>query len=80
MAHGGDEFVVLLPQTGIDHAAALGERIISTLESQIAKEMPQISTTLSVGISSYKSIKATDAEHIVQAADRAEPVMSMVYL
>jgi diguanylate cyclase (GGDEF)-like protein len=69
--YGGDEFVVLLPQTDVDHASALGFRILEKLENNLTTQLPRIRSAISVGITSLSSIKAENAEDIVREADRA---------
>jgi two-component system, cell cycle response regulator len=64
--HGGDEFALVLPETGPTAAALVGQRICELLAKD--REVPQLS--VSVGVAGYPS----DAETIgtlLYAADRA---------
>jgi diguanylate cyclase (GGDEF)-like protein len=63
---GGDEFAVLLPQTDVDDAMAVAERIASRLEDrQVAPRIARIS--LSFGVVQMRS-----NENVVEALRRAD--------
>jgi diguanylate cyclase (GGDEF)-like protein/putative nucleotidyltransferase with HDIG domain len=66
--YGGDEFVVILPQTGGDDAYAVAERV----RGQIAGEMEKkaIAVTCSIGLASYPP-DGVVADELVNAADNA---------
>ena len=54
--YGGDEFIVLLPETGIDQGVEIAERIRTTMELQpIQIGDVTIKPTMSVGVSGAKS-------------------------
>lgn len=68
--YGGEEFVVLLPETGHTEAALVAERIRYCIESHIiAYDMATLNLTVSLGISSTESEQDMDA--LVKRADRA---------
>ncbi len=69
--YGGDEFVVLLPQTDVLRASALAERILGSLSDRIASEPDGACLTASIGAASVKSSNAVDAEDLMRIADRA---------
>lgn len=64
---GGEEFVILLPQTNGDEAVAIAERIRSNIEET---KFPQRRVTISIGIASC-SADLCSTETIVAAADEA---------
>lgn len=68
---GGDEFVVLLPQTDAERARTLGERIVKSFVTAVLQRLPQVLVTMSVGIASLRSTQAKDAAVLLRAADRA---------
>ena len=54
--YGGDEFIVLLPETELENAYALGERIRKSINAlTFAGKISTISITLSIGISSLST-------------------------
>jgi diguanylate cyclase (GGDEF)-like protein len=68
--YGGDEFVVLLPQTGKDAAVLVARRLMARFRKTawLADQGIALSLSASVGIASYPHDGAT-AQAIVQAAD-----------
>jgi len=68
---GGDEFIVLLPQTDQEQAASLGERIAERFKLELSERFPSVTVSMSVGIASLRGCDAADAEGLVRAADRA---------
>lgn len=67
---GGDEFVVLLRETGADGAASVAGKILEYFAVVSDIEGTQISTHASIGISIYPD-HATDAETMIKNADVA---------
>ena len=64
--HGGDEFALVLPETGATAAKLVGERIRELL----AKDREEPALSVSVGIAGYPS-DATTIGTLLYAADRA---------
>ncbi|HEY3244278.1 MAG TPA: diguanylate cyclase [Phycisphaerae bacterium] len=69
--YGGDEFVILLPQTSLEQARFLAERISERLSAELELRRPAARVTLSMGLASRRELPEADAELILQAADRA---------
>ncbi|MEM9772000.1 MAG: diguanylate cyclase [Cyanobacteria bacterium P01_D01_bin.73] len=70
---GGEEFVVLLPETGLKAATTVADRLRSSVEALVKKPTPnQIypCTTLSIGITSC-GIQDINLDSIIQRADQA---------
>jgi diguanylate cyclase (GGDEF)-like protein len=68
---GGEEFCVILPQTGPDSALEVAEKLIQTvrkLEVQGAKEQPLGHLSISIGIAWFPQ---TSEKDLMGAADRA---------
>ncbi|MGB9254542.1 MAG: GGDEF domain-containing protein, partial [Candidatus Korobacteraceae bacterium] len=68
--YGGDEFVVLLPQTGKDAAIMVARRLMTmfTTAKWHALQEVQLALTASIGIASYPHDGST-SQAIVQLAD-----------
>ena len=71
--YGGEEFCILLPQTGIVEAGAIADRIrrrVSETPFPHGKSQPLGRVTVSIGVSTFsKHVDTT--ENIIAAADRA---------
>jgi diguanylate cyclase (GGDEF)-like protein len=71
--YGGDEFIVILPQTVPADAAEIGERIRTEVGRTVFSEeglLPSLRVTVSIGISTYPDNGGT-ADHIVELVDKA---------
>ena len=71
--YGGEEFSILLPQTSLEEAGVIADRIrrrIMTTQFPHGKTQPMGSVTVSIGLSTF-SPALDSAEAIVRAADRA---------
>jgi diguanylate cyclase (GGDEF)-like protein len=69
---GGDEFALVLPDTGVEGAKAVGERVRERIAAHefLAGEGLRIRLSASVGLATLPDV-ATTAEELLQAADRA---------
>ena len=70
--YSGDEFMVIMPETGIENAKTLAERICSLIwdyEFKLASGIP-FKLSLSVGITNFFS-KSDDMEEMLKRADNA---------
>lgn len=69
--YGGDEFVVLLPETPCSGAVGVADRIRKSMEAaMLASRGETILATVSIGIAGYPN-HGTDIESIMEKADRA---------
>ncbi|HEX6730647.1 MAG TPA: diguanylate cyclase [Pyrinomonadaceae bacterium] len=71
--YGGEEFCILLPQTSIDEAGAIADRIrqrVANTHYPHGKSQPLGRVTISIGVSSSSPVVNT-AMTVVAAADRA---------
>jgi diguanylate cyclase (GGDEF)-like protein/PAS domain S-box-containing protein len=68
--YGGDEFIILLENTGYERAEMTAINIIKRFSSSLDIEENRIDITPSIGISLYPT-DATDAETLVKYADTA---------
>jgi diguanylate cyclase (GGDEF)-like protein len=71
--YGGEEFSILLPQTSLEEAGVIADRIrrkIMTTRFPHGKAQPLGSVSVSIGLSTFSST-LDSAEAIVRAADRA---------
>lgn len=69
---GGEEFVVLMPSTGDDGAQIFLERIRRRIALGVwGTDDLRIEVTVSIGLASYQTLKASDADALLKAADQA---------
>ena len=68
---GGDEFIVLLPQTDAERAYVSGERIAERFAEQARQCLPHVQVSMSMGIASLPSADIDSAEALIRAADHA---------
>lgn len=69
--YGGDEFIVLMPETSEDEAEALAERIREALRLSAASKHPGVPVGVSVGIASLRGTLVYSADALVQEVDKA---------
>ena len=71
--YGGEEFCILLPQTSVDEAGVIADRIrhrVATTHYPHGKSQPLGRVSISVGVSTFSEIVNT-ADTVIAAADRA---------
>ena len=69
---GGEEFVLLLPQTGVTGAHAVAERCRRALEQvDIPMDGQLISVTVSVGLAVFPGARIESSDALVRSADEA---------
>jgi diguanylate cyclase (GGDEF)-like protein len=68
---GGEEMIVILPNTNGQAAKIVGERILSNLRN-IPIEGDRYRITASIGVASYDMDTPTDALDLIEKADQAE--------
>jgi diguanylate cyclase (GGDEF)-like protein len=70
--YGGEEFLVILPETGNSEAAVVAERIRSSVATSRINIAPEaaIGVTVSIGVTTFPDNAAT-ADELVAASDRA---------
>ena len=68
--YGGEEFVIILPETGVQEAVAVAERIRTTFAStdQCMEEGNHVFKTVSVGVTEY--IPGEKSAHLIERADQ----------
>ncbi len=68
---GGEEFLLVLPETGLKGAASLSERIRMDIEKSVASDLSLArSVTVSAGVSTYP-LDGHDCENLLERTDSA---------
>ncbi len=67
---GGDEFIIILPETGFEQAALIAEKILSKISEPITIQGHELTPQTSIGISLYPD-DGTDLETLIKHADTA---------
>ena len=70
---GGEEFIILLPQTEQDGALMIAEKLRKTVEtlSVTVRNNKKIYFTISLGVATSDSDNCTDIENVINNADKA---------
>jgi two-component system cell cycle response regulator len=71
---GGEEFVVVLPETGEEGAVRLAERIRARVEEMATvagRESRQLGVTVSIGVATVPSPRVNSPEDLIAVADEA---------
>lgn len=68
---GGDEFVVLLPQTDCRQAEVLSRRIADAYKTRLCESLPRVSGGLSIGVAALADTSSNAPDVLLRAADRA---------
>lgn len=70
--YGGEEFAVVCPQTDLDAAAQIAERILATLPGAVrVAEHPELQVRASIGVAASGLATVHSAEDLITAADQA---------
>ena len=70
--YGGDEFVIVLPQTNTENALNLAERIRKRIQEYNFKvNEHRFNCTISLGIATTPNAKIKSSEDLLESADRA---------
>ncbi|HWI40829.1 MAG TPA: diguanylate cyclase, partial [Verrucomicrobiae bacterium] len=70
--HGGEEFVVLLPNTGIEGALAVAEAVRKSIAGlRLSSEQGEVTVTASIGVAGLSSHQPATAAELVGLADAA---------
>ncbi|WP_332848033.1 bifunctional diguanylate cyclase/phosphodiesterase [Massilia sp. S19_KUP03_FR1] len=68
--YGGEEFLLMLPETSIDEALTLAERVRVNIEKMGFGAMPDLVTTVSIGVAQFRL-----GESIAQTVARADEAL-----
>jgi diguanylate cyclase (GGDEF)-like protein len=70
--YGGDEFAILLPETGAESAIEVAERICNAIANEpVEMESQNIRVSSSIGIATYDPAHTADWEQVLDEADHA---------
>ena len=70
---GGEEFVVVLPETGPEGAVAFAERLREKIESHVFRHGESVTPrlTASIGVASYPGLRVETTDDLIARADEA---------
>jgi diguanylate cyclase (GGDEF)-like protein len=68
---GGDEFILLLPQTSSHSASALANRVVNLYKQKMERAFPYLPASVSIGAASLRHTRATSWENLIHEADVA---------
>ena len=69
---GGEEFVILLPETKLEDARNIAERLRRLIaETPIETDIGPVRTTISIGIAIQEKTAAINIDQLLSRADRA---------
>ena len=69
---GGEEFVILLPETNLEQTILLAERLRNNVrENPLILKNSVVEVTISIGISSKKVVQPLSVEVLIHCADQA---------
>jgi len=66
--YGGEEFLIILPETSHEYAMEIAERLRKAIEQT---EMDGLSVTISIGVASYPHVMTRNSQQLIEAADKA---------
>lgn len=70
--YGGDEFLIILPNTGLDEAVSIAKRLRSFLEGHVfEKDGNRAKLTISQGINTYSGDGRISCDELLRGADKA---------
>jgi len=69
--YGGEEFAILLPETGIDEACVVGARIKKHISNLIFKPEPGKELSIKVSIGATELVGEEDYKTFIKRADKA---------
>jgi len=67
--YAGDEFIIMLPESGVDEASKFAERIRKSISEHLFYGKPNLKTSTSIGISVYP-IDNEDIDLLISLADK----------
>jgi diguanylate cyclase (GGDEF)-like protein len=67
--YGGDEFILVLPQTGAREAMLVASRVVAGVSGEPFPGIPPLSLSISLGLATYPD-DAVDGDRLVAVADR----------
>ncbi len=69
--YGGDEFIILLPQTAAEQARRMAERLTHKFNQVVAEQFPACHAKVSVGVACMVDVTTEDPEDLIRVADKA---------
>ncbi|HEX8480029.1 MAG TPA: bifunctional diguanylate cyclase/phosphodiesterase [Telluria sp.] len=68
--YGGEEFLLMLPETSLEEACRMAERVRASVEKMVIAALPGLCTTVSIGVAQFRP-----GETIAQTVARADEAL-----
>jgi two-component system, cell cycle response regulator len=70
--YGGEEFAIILPETDLDEAYLIAERIRESIQNMVVEyDNKKMSITVSIGITVFSPVEDIDNHFLIERADKA---------
>ncbi|MCK5695929.1 MAG: diguanylate cyclase [Desulfobacula sp.] len=69
--YGGEEFAILLPETGLQRACVVGARIKDSISSQIFEPEPGKKASVTVSLGATELVEGEDFKSLINRSDKA---------
>ncbi len=69
--YGGEEFAIILPETGIEEASVVGARIKDIIDTHVFEPEPGVKQSITISIGATELVEGEDFKSFIKRADKA---------